>query len=187
MQETFQLPTFQRNQTGNKRWKYRLLYSWEILLTLKIEKSNRKNTNKRILPILMTWSKEILKKLEKEGRIKTVHIPKEPKNKVKIPKSIGKYKLHLISVLEDSGLKFIPEFKFHPVREFRFDWALPDLMVAVEFEGIISEKSRHTSIAGFSKDCEKYNLAQCLGWKVLRYTILNYKNFENDLKEIQNQ
>ena len=32
----------------------------------------------------MTWSKEILKKLEKEGRIKTVHIPKEPKNKVKI-------------------------------------------------------------------------------------------------------
>lgn len=134
----------------------------------------------------MTWSKEILKKLEKEGRIKTVHIPKEPKNKVKIPKSIGKYKLHLISVLEDSGLKFIPEFRFHPVREFRFDWALPDLMVAVEYEGIFSEKSGHTTLSGYTKDVVKYNLATKLGWKVLRYTADNYLQIENDLKEIQN-
>lgn len=138
------------------------------------------------MPILMTWSKEILKKLEKEGRIKTVHIPKEPKNKVKIPKSIGKYKLHLISVLEDSGLKFIPEFRFHPVREFRFDWALPDLMVAVEYEGIFSEKSGHTTLSGYTKDVVKYNLATKLGWKVLRYTADNYLQIENDLKEIQN-
>ena len=132
----------------------------------------------------MTWSKEILKKLEKEGRIKTVHIPKEPKNKVKIPKSIGKYKLHLISVLEDSGLKFIPEFRFHPAREFRFDWALPDLMVAVEYEGIFSEKSGHTTLSGYTKDVVKYNLATKLGWKVLRYTADNYLEFEADLQEL---
>ena len=132
----------------------------------------------------MNWNKEILKKLEKEGKIKSLHVPPEPKNKVKIPKSIGKYKLHLISVLEDSGLKFIPEFRFHPVREFRFDWALPDLMVAVEYEGIFSEKSGHTTLSGYTKDVVKYNLATKLGWKVLRYTADNYLEFAADLQEL---
>lgn len=134
----------------------------------------------------MNWNKELLKKLEKEGRIKSVHIPPQPKNKVKIPQSIGKYKLHLIAVLKNSGLNFVPEFEFSPDRKFRFDWALPDLMVAVEYEGIFSEKSGHTTLSGYKKDVEKYNQATILGWKILRYTADNYLEFENDLKELIN-
>ena len=134
----------------------------------------------------MNWNKELLNKLEKEGRIKTVHIPPEPKNKVKIPKSIGKYKLHIISVLENSGLIFVSELEFSPDRKFRFDWAVPDLMVAVEYEGIFSEKSGHTTLSGYKKDIVKYNLATKLGWKVLRYTADNYQEFEADLNEIKN-
>ncbi|MDF2931246.1 MAG: hypothetical protein K0R36_577 [Chryseobacterium sp.] len=132
----------------------------------------------------MTWSKALLQKLEKEGRVKKVDFPKEPKNKVVIPKEIGKYKLHIISVLERSGLKIQEEYQFDEVRKFRFDWAIEKYRIAIEFEGIISEKSRHTTIEGFSKDCVKYNLAQCNGWTVLRYTVLNYKNIESDLKKI---
>lgn len=134
----------------------------------------------------MNWNKEILQKLEKEGKIKSVQIPPEPKSKVSIPKSIGKYKLHIISVLEASGLNFVPELKFSSTRNFRFDWAIPDLMLAVEYEGIFSEKSGHTTLSGYAKDCEKYNLAAKLGWKILRYTAKNYLDFEKDLEEIKN-
>ena len=45
----------------------------------------------------MSWTKELIKKLEKEGRIKTISISPEPEKKSIIPKSIGKYKLSIIS------------------------------------------------------------------------------------------
>jgi len=78
--------------------------------------------------------------------------------------------------------KAVEELQFHHKRKFRFDWALPELMVAIEYEGLMSEKSGHTTIGGYTKDCEKYNLAQICGWKVLRYTAVNYQNLERDLK-----
>lgn len=63
-----------------------------------------------------------------------------------------------------------PEYKFHPTRKWRFDYAVRTKMIAFEYEGIFSKKSRHTSLKGFSGDCEKYNEAQLLGWKVFRFT-----------------
>ena len=74
------------------------------------------------------------------------------------------------------------EFKFHSVRKWRFDWALPGIKLAIEYEGIMSAKSRHTTISGFTGDIEKYNAAQIAGWTVLRYTTLNYKNMIKDLE-----
>lgn len=130
----------------------------------------------------MTWSKSILQKLEKEGRIKKVNFPKEPEKKIIIPKEIGKYKLHIISVLKKSGLEFEEEYKFDEVRKFRFDWAIEDYRIAIEYEGIFSEKSGHTTISGYTKDITKYNLATKLGWQILRYTAENYLEIENDLK-----
>lgn len=130
----------------------------------------------------MSWTKADLNKLQ--GKVKSIHIPAVPKNKVKIPQSIGKYKLHIIQVLESSGLKFTSEFEFSPDRKFRFDWALPDLMIAIEYEGIFSEKSGHTTLTGYTKDVIKYNLATKKGWRVLRYTADNYLDFEKDLEEI---
>lgn len=134
----------------------------------------------------MTWNKELLKKLEKEGKIKSAIIPPRPKNRIQIPKEIGKYKLHIIAVLERSGLKFESELKFDEVREFRFDWAIPSMMLAIEYEGIFSEKSGHTTLSGYKKDCDKYNLATLRGWKLLRYTASNYLDIENDLQIIKN-
>jgi len=37
---------------------------------------------------------------------------------------------------------------------------------------------------GYSKDCEKYNLAILNGWKVLRYTAVNFGNLEKDLNKL---
>ena len=68
------------------------------------------------------------------------------------------------------------EYRFHETRKWRFDYALPDKKIAVEYEGLFSAKSRHTSIKGFLGDVEKYNAATMLGWRVLRLTAVNIKD-----------
>ena len=58
------------------------------------------------------------------------------------------------------------EYRFHPERKWKFDFAFVLHKLAVEVEGI----GRHQTISGFKADCEKYNAAALLGWTVLRYT-----------------
>ena len=66
------------------------------------------------------------------------------------------------------------EYVFHPVRQWRFDWAWPELKVALEQEGVTYTKGdyrvggRHASRRGFEADIEKYAEAFTLGWRVLR-------------------
>jgi very-short-patch-repair endonuclease len=60
------------------------------------------------------------------------------------------------------------EFKFHPKRNWRFDFAWPEYMLAVEIEGGTGSNGRHVRPAGFREDCKKYNAAALLGWTVLR-------------------
>lgn len=64
----------------------------------------------------------------------------------------------------------VREHRFHPTREWRFDFAWPGRKVAVECEGITHEGGRHQRLAGFEQDCEKYNAAAVEGWLVLRFT-----------------
>jgi len=76
------------------------------------------------------------------------------------------------------------EFKFHPTRKWKFDLAIPSHNIAIEYEGINSAKSRHTTITGYTGDCEKYNAAVMNGWRVLRYTAMNIKNSITDLEKL---
>ena len=62
------------------------------------------------------------------------------------------------------------EYRFHPKRKWRFDFCWPDFRVALEVEGGTYSGGRHTRPIGFEKDCEKYNEAAILGWRVLRVT-----------------
>jgi very-short-patch-repair endonuclease len=62
------------------------------------------------------------------------------------------------------------QHKFHPERRWRFDFAWPRYLVAVEIDGGIFMRGRHSRGASFTKDCEKMNAATLLNWKVLRYT-----------------
>jgi very-short-patch-repair endonuclease len=67
---------------------------------------------------------------------------------------------------------FLPvaEYRFHPVRQWRLDFAWPDKKLGIELEGGTWSGGRHTTGAGYAGDCEKYNAAVELGWRVLRYT-----------------
>jgi hypothetical protein len=62
------------------------------------------------------------------------------------------------------------EFYFAKPRGWRFDYAWPDLKIALEVEGGAWVYGRHNYPIGFLKDMEKYNQATLLGWKVFRFT-----------------
>lgn len=60
------------------------------------------------------------------------------------------------------------EHRFYPARRWRFDVAFLAEKVAVEIEGGVWTRGRHTRPKGFLLDCEKYNRAAIEGWCVLR-------------------
>lgn len=76
----------------------------------------------------------------------------------------------LASVLLAEVGKFAPEYQFHPVRKWRFDFADVSKMIAVEIEGGTWSGGAHTRGRGFEEDCEKYNEAAVFGWRVFRFT-----------------
>ena len=84
-----------------------------------------------------------------------------------------------MSALEDTLLMHIHgyemppperEYRFHPKRKWQFDFAWSEKKIAVEVEGATWINGRHTRGKGFENDCEKYNTAAVMGWKVLRFT-----------------
>lgn len=84
-----------------------------------------------------------------------------------------------------SGLPIpIVEYRFDTVRMFRFDFAWPARFIALECEGGIWTNGAHTRGKHFNSDCQKYNLAGKLGWRVLRYTPNIIDDIIPDLKQI---
>lgn len=80
------------------------------------------------------------------------------------------------------------EYKFSETRKFRADFYIPSINTCIEYEGIFVEKgemSGHTSWDGYTKNLDKYNLMQILGFKLLRYCNTNYQNMGADLWELK--
>jgi hypothetical protein len=90
-------------------------------------------------------------------------------------------------VVESLGYKVVPEYQFIKERKFRADWFViaGKKKVLVEYEGIVSYKSRHTTVKGYTRDCEKYNLAQVNGYVTLRYTAFNFQDVLKDLDKLE--
>jgi very-short-patch-repair endonuclease len=66
---------------------------------------------------------------------------------------------------------YVREYRFDIQRRWRFDFAWPSQKLAVEIEGGVWSRGRHTRGAGYVADLEKYNAATLLGWQVLRYDV----------------
>ena len=85
----------------------------------------------------------------------------------------GKYASYLerkmIQVLQSAGLcdEMTREYRFHPTRKWRFDFAWVEQRLAVEVHGALWKKGGHTSGKGRMRDMEKGNEAVVLGWRVL--------------------
>lgn len=81
-------------------------------------------------------------------------------------------------IQQDLGLEVWPEFFFSTERLYRLDYAIPvsvdgkELKIGIEVQGGIWLKgnSGHSSGKGIKRDMEKSNLAQSLGWFVIKIT-----------------
>lgn len=62
------------------------------------------------------------------------------------------------------------EYRFHPRRKWRADFAHPQAMVLIEIEGGTWSHGRHNRAQGYAADAEKYNHAALMGWSVFRLT-----------------
>lgn len=80
--------------------------------------------------------------------------------------------------LKAAKIKYEREYRFHPTRKFRFDFAFPGARLAAEIDGGIWSGGRHVRGSGVESDCTKQNLATLAGWRLLRFTGRHVKSGE---------
>lgn len=73
------------------------------------------------------------------------------------------------------------EFRFHETRRWRFDYAFPAEMIAIEYQGLNwkgkgSGNSGHQSVDGLRRDCEKFTEASLSGWTLILITAETVNN-----------
>lgn len=93
--------------------------------------------------------------------------------------------LNLAKWCNDRGYELVEEFKFCPDRKWRADWYIPALKLLCEYEGLFAEKSRHTTMSGYTADTEKYSKASQMGFGLIRVTAMNYKTILEKLTEFE--
>ena len=88
--------------------------------------------------------------------------------------------------LEAENIEYKQEYVFWEGRRFRFDYALPKYLIAVEIEGgcFIPGGGGHNRGPGMRSNMEKYNEAAMLGWKVLRYMPENLELAIRDIMRV---
>ena len=67
--------------------------------------------------------------------------------------------------LAELGIKTVPEYRFDPERQFRFDLCSLEHRIGFECNGHFQGKHG----TGWSEESEKLNLAQMQGWRVLSF------------------
>jgi len=139
------------------------------------------------------WNLPEIEKMQKQGKIRGFKeigkgINKSYQNPAFKPASANTKEIpiglqHIKAVLEKFGIKYVTEHQFVKSRKFRFDIAILSLRTAIEFEGLVAtgKKGGHQTKKGYTSNCTKYNMASLEGWTLLRYTALNYKDFDNDI------
>ena len=86
------------------------------------------------------------------------------------------------AMLQKEGITgYVCEYAFKEGRRWRFDFAFPDLKIAVEIHGAINDfqfkrgkfkkvRGDHLRKEGYTNDRAKVNEAIILGWKVIELT-----------------
>lgn len=150
------------------------------------------------------WNRSRLDQLKKEGKIRGYSMPEETKTEPGriVAKHFKKRSAekewlswNLLFFANENCLTLKEEYRFdRDGRKWRADWAIEGVIltqgsperkirVLIEYEGIMSDISRHTTHKGYSDDTVKYNAAKKQGWLLLNYTASTYKNVLTDLRE----
>ena len=83
-----------------------------------------------------------------------------------LPTPITEYPFAAVHVGQGPGIQ--KRLARSGMKNWRFDFAWPDKMFAVEVEGVTLAGGRHQRIGGFKEDLNKYHHAMELGWTVYR-------------------
>ena len=78
----------------------------------------------------------------------------------------------------------VPEYSFYPARKWKSDYAIVEHKILIEIEGGVWTQGRHTRGEGYSDDLIKYNMANKLGFMLLRYTPQQLGELEADMEEL---
>ena len=92
-------------------------------------------------------------------------------------------------IRKHTGEEVVAEYRFHPSRDWRFDFAIPSRSVAIEVEGGAFNGGRHIRPDGYLRDMEKYNEAAVSDWCVIRVLpseLLTFKTVRLIIRAIQN-
>lgn len=89
---------------------------------------------------------------------------RKPTNLSPLTESELEQKFHNLLVL--NNLRPVQQHKFHPIRNWRFDFAWPLNKLAIEVQGY---GPGHTSYTGMLGDYEKHNEAIIHGWRILYF------------------
>lgn len=84
-----------------------------------------------------------------------------------------------LALLHSVGVPLpVAEYRFHPVRMWRWDYAWPDHRLALEQDGGVWTRGRHGRGSGIVKDHEKRNAGALLGWRLLLVTPKQLATFD---------
>jgi hypothetical protein len=144
---------------------------------------------------MKNWSNKHIEKLQKDGKIRSFHIPERTKgfSSDKNGQQFSRTRTKALDWLgwnlpywcNDHSLQLEKEYKFCTDRNWRFDWAIPSIKIAIEYEGgIFLQVSGHNTAKHYTKDTEKYNRATILGWRIIRITAMNYTTVLSQLNEL---
>jgi len=82
------------------------------------------------------------------------------------------------------GSPFVRQYAPWPaVRQYRFDFAKPDLRIAIEIDGGQWIHGSHQRAQRYESDCDKLNSAALDGWLVLRFTTNHLYNRIDEMLE----
>jgi very-short-patch-repair endonuclease len=87
----------------------------------------------------------------------------------------------ILALLRENFPDAVAELKFHPVRKWRFDFAIPSARVAVEVNGGVWTAGRHSRGSGLLKEYEKMRAAAILGWRVLPFATDEISRIQMDV------
>jgi very-short-patch-repair endonuclease len=100
---------------------------------------------------------------------KKVVKPRKPKEQ-RIPNPPSKGEETLALHLKAHNINFRREYMFHPTRNWKLDFAIKHVKLAVEVEGAVEKIGRHQRPEGFVEDMYKYNALIIQGWRLLRFS-----------------
>lgn len=137
-----------------------------------------------------------IQRLQKTGKIRGFIVGQsniKPEDRIVLPRKeapqVTWMHWNIWYFCEVHNLKFKKEYQFAKAekKKFRFDFAIPSIKFACEYDGLVSDKSGHTSFKGYTQDTEKMKLANQYGFTVYRYTFMNYKTVVKDLETFYNK